>query len=176
MRFVETPLAGACLIEQEPRGDERGWFARAFCAREFAEHGLADSIAQVNVSFNPRKGTLRGLHYQLEPAGESKLVRCLSGAIVDVIVDMRPRSATYRSHFAVELTSDNGLALYIPKMFAHGYQTLMTDSAVMYHVDAFYAPGAERGLRFDDPSLGIQWPTPVTAISEKDRGWPLLQT
>ncbi len=167
MRFVETPLAGAFLIDLEPHSDDRGFFARTFCAREFAERGLASAFVQTNVSFNHAAGTLRGMHYQLPPAAETKLVRCTSGAIYDVIVDLRNRQ-----HFGVELTAANRRAIYVPAMFAHGYITLTDGAEVVYQVDAFYAPDCERGLRYDDPALGIRWPIPVSVISEKDESWP----
>ncbi|HEV2720617.1 MAG TPA: dTDP-4-dehydrorhamnose 3,5-epimerase [Thermoanaerobaculia bacterium] len=172
MRFVETLLAGAFLVEPEPRADARGFFARTFCAAEFAERGLASAFVQSNVSFNHAAGTLRGMHYQLPPSAETKLVRCTSGAVYDVIVDLRPGSPTYLRHFGVELTAANRRALYVPAMFAHGYETLSDGAEVVYQVDAFYAPDCERGLRHDDPALGIRWPLPVRVISEKDQSWP----
>ncbi|HXH38961.1 MAG TPA: dTDP-4-dehydrorhamnose 3,5-epimerase [Thermoanaerobaculia bacterium] len=174
MRFTETRIPGAFVIDPEPRVDERGFFARVFCAREFAEHGLSESFVQMNISASTAKGTLRGLHYQREPASETKVVRCTRGAIYDVIVDLRPASATYLQHVGVTLTSGNHLALYIPKMFAHAYQALCDDVEVVYQVDSFYSPGHERGLRYDDPVLGIRWPETVTVVSEKDRTWPLI--
>jgi dTDP-4-dehydrorhamnose 3,5-epimerase len=176
MIFDETPLKGAYVIELERLEDERGFFARTFCANEFADHGLEPVVAQANLSFNPRAGTLRGMHYQVAPSEEVKLVRCTGGAIVDVIVDLRPESPTYLGHFGLELSADNRKALYVPKSFAHGYQTLVDDSEVVYQVSEFYAPGREQGLRHDDPALGIEWPVPVSVISEKDRGWPLLES
>lgn len=176
MLFTETRLTGAFIVDPELMADQRGGFARVFCAREFESKGLNTTFLQVNISYNPRKGTLRGLHYQLEPAPETKLVRCTSGAVYDVIVDLRPGSPTYLQHVCVELTADNHRAIYVPRMFAHGYQTLRGAAEVMYQVDEFYAPGCERGLRYDDPALAIQWPEPVTAISDKDRAWPLIAT
>lgn len=133
-------------------------------------------VEQCNVSFNHRAGTLRGMHYQLPPAGEAKLVRCTRGAVVDIIVDMREESPTYRQHIAVELTADNHRALYVPPMFAHGYQTLVDETEVVYQVSERYTPGVERGLRYDDPALGMSWPLPVAVISDKDSSWPLLET
>ncbi len=174
MRFTETKLPGAYIIDVDLHADDRGFFARAFCAREFADKGLNPAFVQANISFNAKKGTLRGLHYQIEPAAETKLVRCTRGAIYDVIVDLRPGSPTYLQHAGVELTAENRRALYVPKMFAHGYQTLSDDAEVVYQVDAFYEPTLERGLRYDDPRLQIEWPEPVTAISNKDRAWALL--
>jgi dTDP-4-dehydrorhamnose 3,5-epimerase len=174
VRFIETEIPGAYIIELEPHHDARGFFARTFCAREFAEHGLTTTVAQVNGSFNHRRGTLRGMHYQDERAPEAKLVRCLAGAIHDVIVDMRPGSPTYMRHIAVELSATNRRQLFIPELCAAGYQTLADDTEVAYQVSAFYAPEAEHGMRHDDPRLGITWPLPVTEISAKDAAWPLL--
>lgn len=176
MIFTETKLGGAFVIDPEFREDERGFFARTFCQHEFAAHGLKVDVAQANLSFNHRAGTLRGLHFQRPPAAETKLVRCTRGAIVDVIVDLRPGSPTYLQHVAVELSEDNRRALYVPELFAHGYQTLTDGAEVTYQVGEFYTPGAEGGLRYDDPRLGIAWPLPVTVISDKDAAWPLLTT
>jgi dTDP-4-dehydrorhamnose 3,5-epimerase len=171
MRFTETKLAGAFIIDLERREDERGFFARAFCQREFAEHGLNTGIAQANVAFNRDAGTLRGMHFQFPPAAETKLVRCTRGAIVDMIVDVRPESPTYLEHVAVELSADNGRALYVPERFAHGYQVLADETETSYQVGEFYAPELEGGLRYDDPRLGLEWPLPVVEMSEKDRAW-----
>lgn len=171
MRFTETALPGAFVVDLEPHADERGFFARTFCADEFAEHGLKPVVAQANVSFNHRRGTLRGLHYQLPPAAETKFLRCVRGAIYDVIVDLRDDSPTYLNHVGVELTAENRRALYVPEMFAHGFLTLADGTEVTYQVGEFYTPGAERGIRYDDPALGIDWPEPVTVISDKDAGW-----
>ena len=175
MRFTKTDLPDAYTIDVEPHHDDRGYFARAFCAKEFTEHGLKADIAQANLSFNHRRGTLRGMHYQVPPATETKFIRCLRGAIYDVIVDLRPGSATYGRWIGVELSEDNGRALYVPEMFAHGFQTLADDTLVYYQVGEFYTPGTERGLRHDDPALGISWPEAVTVISDKDASWPLLE-
>jgi len=174
MRFTELEIPGAFLVELEPHADSRGFFARTFCADEFRDHGLNPRVAQVNTSFNHRRGTLRGMHYQDEPAPEAKLVRCLAGVILDVIVDMRPESATYLRHVGIELSAANRRQLFIPERCAAGYQTLADDTEVTYLVSEFYTPGTERGLRHDDPALGISWPLPVTAISDKDAAWPLL--
>ena len=174
MIFTETPLAGAYVIDLERRGDDRGYFARTFCAREFAQHGLDPRVVQANLSGNHRAGTLRGMHLQLPPTGEPKVVRCLRGAIWDVIVDLRPDSPTYLRHFGVELTADSHRALYVPQMFAHGYQALTDGAEVLYLVGEYYTPAAERGLRHDDPALGLSWPLPVTELSPKDAAWPLL--
>lgn len=174
MLFIETALAGAYTIDLERREDTRGFFARAFCARDFEERGLKATIAQCNVSYNHMRGTVRGMHYQEAPAAETKLVRCTNGAIHDVIIDLRPDSSTYLFHVAVELTANNRRSLYIPEGFAHGFQTLTDGAEVTYQSGEFYAPGHERGLRFDDPALGITWPLPATTMSDKDRMWPLL--
>ena len=176
MIFTETNLPGAFIVDLEPRGDDRGFFARSFCQREFEAHGLKTVIAQTNVSFNYRTGTVRGLHFQFPPAAETKFIRCTRGAIVDVIVDLRPESPTYLQHVAVELTADNRRGLYVPERFAHGYQVLADNTETTYQVGEFYTPAAESGLRYDDPQLGIAWPLPVTDMSPKDQVWPLLST
>lgn len=175
MIFVETPLPGAYIVELEPRGDDRGFFARAFCRREFEAHGLDPEITQTNISFNRQKGTVRGLHFQFPPAAETKLVRCSRGAILDVIVDLRPESATYLQHVAVELTAENRRALFVPRRFAHGYQVLEPDTETTYYVGEFYTPSLESGLRYSDPRLGITWALPAGDMSEKDQRWPLLE-
>ena len=174
MIFTETRLKDAFIIDVEPRQDQRGFFARTFCAREFSELGLQPTVAQCNLSFNDKQGTLRGMHYQTAPATETKLVRCSQGAIYDVIIDMRPDSPTFLLHIGVELTAANRRALYVPEMFAHGYQTLTDAAEVVYQVGEFYTPGYEHGLRYDDPALGIEWPLAVSEISAKDAAWPLF--
>lgn len=174
MIFKETHLKGAFILDIERREDNRGFFARAFCQKEFADHGLKSVIAQANVAFNKKKGTLRGMHFQLPPAAETKLVRCTRGAILDIIVDLRPDSPTYLDHVAVELTADNHRALYVPERFAHGYQVLEDVTETSYQVGEFYTPGSEGGLRYDDPRLRLRWPLSVTEISEKDGSWNLL--
>jgi len=174
MRFTSTDIAGVMIIDLELRSDDRGFFARSFCQDEFTENGLLPMVAQCNISHNHLAGTLRGMHYQLPPATEAKLVRCISGAIVDQIVDLRPDSATYLQHVSVELTADNRRSLYVPPMFGHGYQTLVDDAEVLYQVSERYTPGQERGLRYNDPALGLEWPIEVTRISDKDDSWPLL--
>ncbi|MBD2208541.1 dTDP-4-dehydrorhamnose 3,5-epimerase [Nostoc linckia FACHB-104] len=174
MIFIKTALKDAFIVELEKKQDHRGFFARSFCAQEFVTHGLKSIVAQCNVSYNYKKGTLRGMHYQLAPAAETKLIRCTKGAIYDVIIDMRPDSPTFLSHIGVELTADNHRALYVPELFAHGYQALTDDAEVVYQVGEFYTPGYERGLRYDDPFFNIEWPLEVTEISEKDLNWPLL--
>ncbi|WP_071189452.1 dTDP-4-dehydrorhamnose 3,5-epimerase [Trichormus sp. NMC-1] len=176
MIFTSTNLPGAFIIDLEEKPDSRGFFARTFCAEEFAAHGLKPTVAQCNLSFNHKKGTLRGMHYQVLPAAETKLIRCTQGAIYDVIIDMRPESPTYLSHIGVELTAENRRALYVPEMFAHGYQALTDGAEVVYQVGEFYTPGYERGLRYDDPILEISWPLSATEMSEKDRNWPLLES
>jgi dTDP-4-dehydrorhamnose 3,5-epimerase len=174
MRFIETALPGAYVVELEERRDDRGFFARTFCVREFSELGLSTRISQCNLSFNHRRGTVRGLHYQVEPAAEAKLVRCTAGAVHQILVDMRPGSPTYLRHIAVELSAANRRAVYVPELFAAGLQTLEDDTELMYQVSEFHSPEAERGLRFDDPAIGIAWPLPVAAISPKDAAWPYL--
>lgn len=171
MVFTETRLKGAFVIDVDPREDERGFFARVFCQREMADHGLKPVIAQANVAFNKRKGTLRGMHFQFPPAAETKLVRCTRGAILDIIVDLRPESPTYLQHVAVELTADNHRSLYVPERFAHGYQALDDATETSYQVGEFYTPGAEGGLHHADPRLGLAWPLRVTVISGKDASW-----
>jgi dTDP-4-dehydrorhamnose 3,5-epimerase len=174
MIFTETKLKGAFIIDVEPREDRRGFFARAFCQKEFAAHGLKEVIAQANIAFNRRRGTLRGMHFQFPPAPETKLVRATRGAILDIIVDLRPESPTWLQHVAVELTADNHRALYVPERFAHGYQVLEDATETSYQVGEFYAPGAEGGLLYSDPRLGLSWPLPVTEISDKDAVWAPL--
>ena len=172
MIFTETKLPGAFIIELEPIEDSRGFFARSWSADEFAAHGLVTQILQANISFNKLKGTLRGMHRQAQPFSEVKIVRCTRGAIYDVAIDLRPDSPTYRQWAAVELTADNHRMFYIPEDFAHGFQTLEDDTEVTYHVSQVYTPAAERGARFDDPAFQINWPLPVSVISDKDRHWP----
>lgn len=173
MIFNETRLPGAFVIEPERRKDARGFFARTWCQREFAEHGLSARLVQCNISFNARRGTLRGLHYQAEPFPEAKLVRCTQGALYDVIVDLRPASPTYKQWLTVELTADNRHQLYIPEGLAHGFQTLTDDVEVFYQMSEFYQPDAARGVRWDDPAFGIEWPsTELRIISAKDLSYP----
>lgn len=174
MKFTETPLKGAFIIDLEQRSDSRGFFARAFCAREFEEHGLKTAVAQCNMAYNYKKGTMRGLHYQVAPAAEAKLVRCIGGAVYDVLVDLRPDSPTYLQHYGLELSADNRRAVYVPEMFAHGYLTLTDNAELFYQVSEFYTPGTEQGLRYNDPALKIEWPLAVEVISEKDAAWALL--
>lgn len=171
MIFTETKLKGAFIIDLERRNDERGFFARAFCQNEFREHGLKSVIAQANIASNLKKGTVRGMHFQYPPAAETKLVRCTRGAILDIIVDLRPESRTYLEHIAVELNEDNMTALYVPERFAHGYQALRDGTDTSYQVGEFYTPDAEGGLKYDDPELGLTWPLPVSVISPKDQAF-----
>ena len=171
MIFTETPLGGAYLIDLEKRADERGFFARAFCAREFAEHRLVSNMVQANNSLSFQKGTLRGMHYQLAPKAETKLVRCLRGALHDVILDIRPSSPTFGQSFGADLTADNRRMMYVPKGFAHGFITLTDDAEAYYLVDEFYAPECERGIRWNDSRFSIQWPIQPVVISEKDQGF-----
>jgi dTDP-4-dehydrorhamnose 3,5-epimerase len=174
VKFTETRLAGAFILDLERREDSRGYFARTFCQHEFAEHGLKTSIAQANIALSRDKGTLRGMHFQFPPKAETKLVRATRGAVVDIIVDLRPESPTYLEHVCVELTEGNGRAIYVPERFGHGYQTLVDDTETSYQVGEFYAPETEGGLLYNDPRLGLSWPLPVTAMSEKDENWPPL--
>jgi dTDP-4-dehydrorhamnose 3,5-epimerase len=174
MIYTETSLPGAYLVDLEKIEDSRGFFAYLFEAKEAAKRRLSDRIVQIKLSYNKRKGTLRGMHLQLPPATEVKLVRCIRGAIYDVIVDYRKDSPTYLKHLGIELSADNRRALYVPAMFAHGYQTLTDDAEVMYQVDEFYTPGHEFGVRYNDPALKIEWPLPVVDISPKDAAWPLV--
>src|SRR5690242_4553693 len=169
MIFTETKLKGAYIIDIERREDSRGFFGRAFCQKEFEAHGLKPIIAQANVAFNIKKGTVRGMHFQYPPAAETKLVRCTRGAILDIIVDLRPESPTYLDHITVELSEDNQSALYVPERFAHGYQTLCDNTDTSYQVGEFYTPSAEGGLMYNDPQLGLKWPLPVSCISDKDQ-------
>ena len=172
MIFRETELNGAFLIEPERLEDNRGFFARAWCRKEFMAHGLTGALVQSNISFNKRTGTLRGMHFQTAPYEEAKLVRCTMGAVYDVIIDLRPDSSTFLRWIAAELTAENHKMLYVPENFAHGYQTLADNTEVFYQVSQFYSPGSEQGLRYNDPTFEIKWPMDVQVISHKDRSWP----
>lgn len=174
MRFSKTHLSGAFVLEPDRKIDERGFFVRTYCARELEAQGIRFVVAQSNLSFNRRAGTVRGMHLQAPPVAESKLVRCSRGAMYDVIVDLRPASPTYLQHVALELSDVNGRSLYVPPGFAHGFQTLTDNVEVEYLMGDFHVPACDRGLRYDDPALGIRWPLPVSAISDKDRAWPPL--
>jgi len=169
MIFVPLPLNGAHLIDVEPRPDERGFFVRTWCAREFAARGLNTRLAECAVSFNRRRGTLRGLHYQVAPHAQAKLVQCARGAIHDVIVDLRPESPTYRQWSAVTLTEASRRMLYVPEGFAHGFQTMEDATEVLYHLSDFYHPAAERGIRWDDPGFAIVWPEAERTVSSRDQ-------
>jgi dTDP-4-dehydrorhamnose 3,5-epimerase len=171
--FNETNIPGAWVIELEQRGDDRGFFARAWCANEFTDHGLNARLVQVNLSFNEMAGTLRGMHYQRKPHEEAKCVRCTRGAIYDVVLDLRPDSPSYKAWFAVELTADNRRMLYVPEGCAHGYQTLSDATETIYQVSEFYAPESEGGVRWDDPTFAIEWPDAGRRmLSPKDAAWP----
>ncbi|MEL6952848.1 MAG: dTDP-4-dehydrorhamnose 3,5-epimerase [Pseudomonadota bacterium] len=176
MIFTPSPLVSAYVIELDRRGDDRGWFARSFCAREFEEHGLASHFVQANTSRSAEPGTMRGLHYQTGQHAEAKLMRCIQGATWNVIADLRPDSATYGQSFGVELSAETGTQLFVPRGFANGFLTLKPDTIAAYMSDNYYEPDAEAGLRFDDPSLGFEMPIPVTTVNEKDRSWPLFET
>jgi dTDP-4-dehydrorhamnose 3,5-epimerase len=173
MHFSQTSIPGAYLVEVEPHEDERGSFERTWCAREFAERGLATRLAQCSLSFNERAGTLRGMHYQLPPRPETKLVRCIRGAIYDVLIDLRPDSPCFKAWVAAELSAHNKRAIYVPEGVAHGFQTLEDASEVMYLISEFYSPEHGRGVRWDDPAFGIEWPAAVARyMSERDRSYP----
>jgi dTDP-4-dehydrorhamnose 3,5-epimerase len=174
MKFTRLPLEGLFLIAPEPKEDERGAFIRVFCGREFEAQGLETNFVQANVSTNIHAGTVRGLHYQRPPHAEVKLVRCIRGAIYDVVVDIRRNSPSYGKYFATELSETNGLAMYVPIGFAHGYQSLTDAAVVHYMVSAFYAPIHEGGVHHADPTIGIKWPLPIAAVSPKDAGLPFL--
>ncbi len=172
MIFRETKLPGAFAIDLEPKTDERGFFVRTWCQHEFAAHGLNTKLAQCSVSFNTRKGTLRGMHYQLAPHAETKLVRCTRGAIYDVIVDLRPQSPKFKDSFGIVLTAEKRDMLYVPEGCAHGFLTLEEGTEVFYQISEFQSPEFARGVRFDDPAFGIAWPEKVEVISERDRNYP----
>jgi dTDP-4-dehydrorhamnose 3,5-epimerase len=174
MQFSQTDIEGVWLIDPDFRQDDRGRFFRAWCSREFAEHGIQFLPLQANMGFSLLKGTTRGLHYQIEPAAEAKLVRCTRGAIFDVAVDLRPDSPTRGRWFGAELTHENGRMLYLPELCGHGYQTIEDNTEMYYMTSQVYTPDACRGARFDDPALAIEWPLTPTAVSEQDRNWPLI--
>jgi dTDP-4-dehydrorhamnose 3,5-epimerase len=172
--FTETKLKGAFVIDIEPRADERGFFARSWCEGEFKKHGLNPRLVQCNISFNRKRGTLRGMHYQVEPFPEAKVVRCTMGAIFDVIIDLRADSPTLKQWFSMELTAENRRALYVPEGFAHGFQTLADDTEVFYQMSEFYHPECARGVRWDDPAFGVKWPdVALRIISSGDQKFPL---
>ena len=169
MIFTPTPLAGAYLIDLEKKGDDRGFFARAFCETEFRQHGLVSHFCQVNNSLSAEKGTLRGMHYQLAPKAETKLVRCIRGKLYDLVLDLRHGSPTFGKSFGAELSAENRCTMYVPKGFAHGFITLADDTEAFYFVDEFYSPEHERGIRFNDPMFELNWPIAPSVISEKDK-------
>lgn len=172
MIFTETGLKGAFVIEPELKRDDRGFFARTWCLREFERHGLSTRLVQCNVSFNRKRGALRGMHYQVRPHAETKTVRCTAGAVFDVILDLRPDSPTFLEWRAVELTSSNYRTLYVPEGFAHGFQAISDNTEIFYQMSEFYEAGSARGFRYDDPKFRIDWPLPVSEISNQDLAWP----
>jgi dTDP-4-dehydrorhamnose 3,5-epimerase len=174
MRFTQTGILGAWVIDPDPREDSRGRFLRAWCAEEFAMHGLLFSPVQASLGFSVKAGTVRGMHFQEDPALEAKLVRCTRGAMFDVALDLRPESATYRKWFGVELTPENARMLFVPERCAHGYQTLKDDTEMYYMTSAIYTPSAARGVRFDDPAFAIEWPLAASVVSDQDRHWALV--
>ena len=176
MKICETELTGVKIVEPERRMDSRGYFARVFCHQVFASNDMATNVAQMSVSFNERRGTLRGLHFQYPPASETKYVRCVRGAMLDVVVDLRPESTTYLRHISVMLSATNGRALFLPGRFAHGFITLTDQTEVEYMMNQLHEPALEGGLRYDDPELDIVWPVPVSVIATRDANWPLLAT
>jgi dTDP-4-dehydrorhamnose 3,5-epimerase len=174
MRFSETPIVGAWQIDPSPHGDERGRFLRAWCSREFKEHGLEFLPVQANMGLSVHKGTIRGMHFQTTPALEAKLIRCTRGSMFDVVLDLRPGSVSYGKWHGAELNAENGRMLYVPEQCAHGYQTLENNTEMYYMTSQFYTPTAASGVRFDDPAFGIAWPMAPTVVSEQDRNWPLV--
>jgi len=175
MKFIRTPIHGAWLIGPEPHEDERGRFMRAWCQQEFADQGIAFVPVQANMAFSRRQGTVRGMHYQSAPALEAKLVRCTRGSLFDIVVDLRSDSPTFQGWYGARLSADDARMLFIPEGCAHGCQSLEDSTELHYLTSAVYAPDHARGLRFDDPVIGVRWPVPVTSISEQDRAWPLLE-
>lgn len=175
MHFATTTLVGAWVIDPNPHEDERGWFMRAWCAREFAKQNLNFKPVQSNMGFSKKKGTVRGMHFQKAPELEAKLVRCIRGAIYDVVVDVRTESSSYGKWYGIELSAENGRMLYVPENCAHGYQTLKDSTEIYYMTSGYYTPHLACGIRFDDPAFNIQWPIPATVVSEQDRNWPLIE-
>ncbi|MCX6319808.1 MAG: dTDP-4-dehydrorhamnose 3,5-epimerase [Bacteroidetes bacterium] len=174
MTFTETPLAGSYIIDPVPFGDERGWFARTYCGNEFAALGLDKEWVQINHSFTRHAGTIRGMHYQLPPFAETKFIRCVAGAVYDVIVDIREGSPSFLQHTGVELSATNRKMIYVPEGFAHGFQALTDNAELIYHHSAFYTAGYEGGIRFDDPMIHLNWPLGITVMSDRDKNHPLL--
>jgi dTDP-4-dehydrorhamnose 3,5-epimerase len=172
VRFLETPLPGAYVLEPEKAHDDRGFFARVWCAQELAEHGLRATWVQSSISFNEKAGTLRGMHYQAPPHQEVKLVTCTAGAVFDVIIDIRSDSVTFREWFAIELTARNNTTLYVPEGFAHGFLTLEDEAVVEYHMSEDFHPESARGVRWDDPAFGVRWPSEPVVMSSRDREYP----
>jgi dTDP-4-dehydrorhamnose 3,5-epimerase len=172
MKYTGSPLGGVYVVEVEPVEDDRGFFARTFCEDEFSRQGLETRFVQSSIAFTKRKGTLRGMHYQRDPYAEAKLIRCTRGAVYDAVIDLRPDSPTFRHWFGVELTAENRRMLYVPKGFAHGYQTLMDETEISYQMSAPYYPDAAAGVRWNDPAFGIRWPIDVTVIADRDRDYP----
>jgi dTDP-4-dehydrorhamnose 3,5-epimerase len=172
MIFTKTVLKDAMIVDIEPKEDDRGFFARSWCRKEFEAHGLNPNLAQCNIAFNPKRGTLRGMHLQVKPFEEAKLVRCTRGSLSDVIVDLRPDSPTYKKHLRAVLTSENRRMLYVPEGFAHGFLTLEDATEVSYQISEFYVPESQRGFRWNDPAFDIAWPAEVRFISDRDRGYP----
>jgi dTDP-4-dehydrorhamnose 3,5-epimerase len=168
MIFSETKLAGAYTVDIDRREDNRGHFARIFCTEEFSAHGLKSMVAQASLSFNAKRGTLRGMHFQYPPAAETKYIRCTKGAVFDIIIDLRPESPTYLKHLAVHLSAENGRGLYVPRRFAHGFMTLVEDTELTYLISESHTPNAEGGFRYDDPMICVEWPLPVSVISDRD--------
>jgi len=175
MIFTETPLKGSYVIDLEPRGDDRGWFSRTFCEKEFNKIGHNVHWVQLNHSFTKEKGTIRGMHFQTPPNGEIKLVRCISGAVFDVMIDLRKGSPTFLNYFGTELSSVNKKMIYIPKGFAHGFQTLTIDCELIYHHSEFYTPNSEAGIKYNDPKINIKWPLKMQSISERDNSHSLIK-
>jgi len=175
MRFTDTDVAGAKVIDPTPHQDDRGRFMRAWCSKEFVEHGIKFVPLQANMGLSVRKGTVRGMHFQEAPALEAKLVRCTRGAMFDVLLDLRPESPSYGKWYGAELSAENGRMLYVPEQCAHGYQTLEEGTEMYYMTSALYTPSAARGVRFDDPAFSIQWPLAASVVSEQDRNWPLVE-
>jgi dTDP-4-dehydrorhamnose 3,5-epimerase len=168
MNCITTPIQGLYVLEMQPMWDERGYFSRVWCKEQFEKLGLSANFVQASHSFNKTKGTVRGMHYQVEPYGEIKLISCLQGSIVDTVIDVRPESATYKQHFSIELSANNGKALYVPQGFAHGFQTLEDNTLISYHISQFFSPAHARGIRWSDEQFGVSWPLPISVISSRD--------
>lgn len=174
MKFIPIPLKGAYIIELEKKGDERGFFGRTYCEKEFQQAGLDNHFVQINNSLSSQKGTLRGMHYQMHPHSETKIVRCIKGALYDVVLDLNTNSPTFGQSYGVELSDDNRKMMYVPKGFAHGFLTIQDETEAFYLVSEFYAPQSERGIRWNDPKFGIKWPFDPVVVSDKDKNHPLF--